>query len=346
MNNENQNDIDRQISGYFEGNLTPDESAALNAWLSESTENQEYFRQLKNIHDSSAYLMISTKEAWGKVMERISPERESYQIWRILQRVAAIMLLPLLLSVIWLVSDLQNRKEFNKNHFFIASAAYGSYTSFELPDGSKVWLNSGSQLKYPAEFNSKSREVFLSGEAYFEVHADLAAPFYVNTPYFVVRATGTHFNVVAYKNYLYPSVTLLEGKVSVRSIKDANAQGRTTYLKPQQHLDFDTLTGNTHVQYEDTYKYIAWKDGKLVFRNDLLSEVASRISLQYNVDIQIVGDRIKHYRYRATFENEPLDELLRLLKLSAPIDYREIKPILKSDSSYTRRRIIIYANNK
>lgn len=346
MNNENQHDIDRLITGYLEGNLTPDELAALTAWLSESTENQEYFRQLKNIHDSSAYLMISTKDAWEKVMEQIKPERESFPIWRILQRVAAIMLLPLLFSVIWLYSDQQNRQKFNENHFFIANAAYGSYTSFELPDGSKVWLNSGSQLKYPAEFNKKNREVFLSGEAYFEVHANSAVPFFVNTPYFVVRATGTHFNVVAYKNYLYPSVTLLEGKVSVSSINDSKAQGSTTYLKPQQHLDFDTLTGLAVVQNEDTYKYIAWKDGKLVFRNDPLSEVASRISLQYNVDIQIVGDRIKRYRYRATFENEPLDELLRLLKLSAPIDYREIKPSLKSDNSYSRRKIFIYAINK
>jgi ferric-dicitrate binding protein FerR (iron transport regulator) len=222
-------------------------------------------------------------------------------------------------------------------------AAFGSFSMLELPDGSKVWLNSGSSLQYPDKFNEDNRIVYLTGEAYFEVHSDETVPFLVNTSYFTVKATGTRFSVRAEKNFRIPSVTLIEGKVSVRKLNSVENNGLITLLQPNQHMTYDTLTSQVAIQTEDTYKHVAWKDGKLVFRNDNISEVARRISLQYNVDIEIKGDEIKKYRYRATFENEPLGELLRLLKISSPIDYSEVKPKALPDGTFSRRKIIIFS---
>ena len=194
-------------------------------------------------------------------------------------------------------------------------------------------------------FSRHNRNVFLSGEAYFEVHSDATSPFLVNTPYFAVTATGTHFNVTSYKNNLTPSVTLVEGKVFVSEVSQDSKNDTLAILHPGQHMEYDTLLGKAIVQTVDTYKYVAWKDGKLVFRNDLLSEVVRRISLQYNVDIQVIGKKINKNRYRATFENQPLNEVLELLKMSAPIDYKEINPVHLPDNSFTKRKIIIYSTS-
>jgi ferric-dicitrate binding protein FerR (iron transport regulator) len=224
-------------------------------------------------------------------------------------------------------------------------AAFGTFSLLELPDGSKVWLNSGSSLRYPDKFSSDNRTVYLIGEAYFEVHSDKTMPFFVNTPYFTVKATGTKFSVRAEKKFLRPSVTLIEGKVAVEKPNKGAEANLIADLIPNQHMTYDTLNGHFTIQTEDTYKYVAWKDGKLVFRNDNICEVARRISLQYNVDIEIKGEQIKNYRYRATFEDEPLGELLRLLKISSPIDYQEIKQKELPDGTFSRRKIIISSTN-
>jgi len=279
-------------------------------------------------------------------MNHINHENKAITFWHFWQKVAAILLFPLLLSLAWfsIARNVEHRRM--ENSYNTITAAFGSFSSLELPDGSKVWLNSGSRLKYPMRFSEHNRNVFLNGEAYFEVHSNAALPFIVNTPYFAVKATGTRFNVTSYKNNLTPSVTLVEGKVSVREVSHSSHHDTLVFLHPGQHMEYDTLLGKTTIQSVDTYKYVAWKDGKLVFRNDLLSEVARRISLQYNVDIEVIGDKINKNRYRATFENQPLNELLELLKMSAPIDYKEINPVHLPDNSFSKRKIIIYSINK
>jgi len=246
--------------------------------------------------------------------------------------------------VFWMYSGNSFKKANSNITYNNVVAAFGTFSLLELPDGSKVWLNSGSSLRYPDKFINADRTVYLIGEAYFEVHSDEAKPFMVNTPFFTVKATGTKFNVRAEKNFRAPSVTLVDGKVAIRKPNSDKSKGLITFLQPSQHMIYDTLTGHVTIQTEDTYKHFAWKDGKLVFRNDNISEVARRISLQYNVDIEIKGNKIKRYRYRATFENEPLSELLRLLKISSPIDYLEIKPKVLPDGSFTRRKIIIFSS--
>jgi transmembrane sensor len=247
------------------------------------------------------------------------------------------------ISLFWITAGKNLKNANSDTSYNKVVAAFGTYSLIELPDGSKVWLNSGASLRYPDKFKNDNRIVYLVGEAYFEVHSDESKPFLVSTPYFTVKATGTRFNVRAEKNFRNPSVTLVEGKVAVRKTNSVKGNDLIAYLQPGQNMIYDTLNGYTNIQTEDTYKHVAWKDGKLVFRNDNISEVARRISLQYNVDIEIKGSEIKQYRYRATFENEPLGELLRLLKISSPIDYTEVKPKALPDGTFSRRKIIIYS---
>jgi len=346
MEEERTNRIDSLIFNYLQGNASKEEIEALDTWLFASVENLTYYGQLRNIWESSVDLPVSTEKALSKVIKQFNHEYTAITFWHFWQKIAAVLLFPLLLSVAWYSIARKAEHHRMEAAYNTVTADFGSFSSLELPDGSKVWLNSGSRLKYPVRFSEHNRHVYLKGEAYFEVHSDAAAPFFVNTPYFAIKATGTRFNVTSYKNHLPPSVTLVEGKVSVQEVSQTSHNETLAILHPGQHMEYDTLLGKTTIQTVDTYKYVAWKDGKLVFRNDFLSEVARRISLQYNVDIEIMGDKIKKSRYRATFENQPLNELLELLKMSAPIDYKEINPILMPDYTFSKRKIIIYSTDQ
>jgi ferric-dicitrate binding protein FerR (iron transport regulator) len=113
-------------------------------------------------------------------------------------------------------------------------------------------------------------------------------------------------------------------------------------MKPDQHLEYDASNHSTKLTEGDMYKYYAWKDNKMVFRNDLMTDVVKRISQLYGVEIELQGKELKTYRYRATFEDESLSEILRLLKLTAPINYREVKRELQADGSFSRPKIVIY----
>ncbi len=345
MENKDSGSVDNLIVNYLGGKASEEEILMLESWVGESAANKKYFNQFKNIWDASVELPISTDKALSKVLPRINKGKGHINFWQMLQRVAAVLFIPLLISMLWMYNgkyfkNLNSIVTYNK-----VVAAFGTYSLLELPDGSKVWLNSGSTMRYPEKFGNDNRIVELVGEGYFEVHADEEVPFLVNTPYFTVKATGTKFNIRAEKNFRSPSVTLVEGKVLVQKRNSAETGDLISYLQPNQHMIYDTLNGQFSIQTEDIYKHFAWKDGKLVFRNDNISEVARRISLQYNVDIEIKGTEIKKYRYRATFESEPLGELLRLLKISSPIDYTEVKPKALPDGTFSRRKIIIFSSS-
>lgn len=343
MDKNNSGLADNLIANYLGGNASEEEILTLESWIRESDENQKYYRQFKNIWEATVELPVSNDKALAKVLKQINTSDKGLTFWQLFQRVAAILFIPLVVSMLWMGLGKHTNNTYSALTYNKVVAAFGTFSQLELPDGSKVWLNSGSSLRYPDKFSKDNRTVYLIGEAYFEVHSDKTMPFFVTTPYFTVKATGTKFNVRAEKNFRSPSVTLIEGKVAVQKTNPNKTDDLITLLQPNQHMTYDTLSGNVNIQTEDTYKHFAWKDGKLVFRNDNISEVARRISLQYNIDIEIKGDEIKKYRYRATFENEPLGELLRLLKISSQIDYQEIKPEELPDGSFSRRKIIIFS---
>jgi ferric-dicitrate binding protein FerR (iron transport regulator) len=338
MEQKDDNKIDALIIKYYESKAIEDELVSLELWLNQSVKNQEYFKDMKTLLETSEPLSLSPEKALEKVLNKIGDKKTNRSIWQTLQRVAAVLFIPLLISV-FIINSVKNRNEIV--NFKTTDAAFGTVSTMELPDGSKVWLNAGSSLKYPEKFTKKERVVFLTGEAYFEVQSNESSPFTVTTPNLSVKATGTRFSVMAYPNSQKTTVTLAEGKVSVKNPEKSDK--KESFLLQNQHLSYNNSNGEIDIQNEDPYKHIAGKDGKLVFRNDLITEVARKISMQYNVDIEIQGEKIKNYRFRATFENEPLNELLRLLKLSSPIDYHEIDPKLLPDSTFSRRKIIIYS---
>jgi ferric-dicitrate binding protein FerR (iron transport regulator) len=180
-----------------------------------------------------------------------------------------------------------------------------------LPDGTRVWLNAASSLKYPTAFTGNERRVELTGEAYFEVSKDARKPFFVKTTNQTVAVLGTHFNINSYADEAATKTTLLEGSVKVTG----NTNQLTVKLKPDQQA-VNTVTAIDIKQDADIDEAVAWKNGKFLFRNTDLRTIMRQLSRWYDVDVEYLGNVAqKHYRGRIS-RNVPVSEIFQILKTS------------------------------
>ncbi len=332
----------RLLKNFTEGRYSFRDFKRISLWFEDSSmrtelesaigEHWDEFREDEN--ESRKDLSI----IYDQLREQIrleKPESVSFQrrFIRLYSRIAAILLLPLLIYTVSILLD--------KNHTPINSwaeiyAPPGARTQFVLPDGSKGWLNSNTQLRYPLNFG-QNRHISLSGEAYFEVRKNKDYPFVVATPNLDVKVTGTIFSVSALRDENTTEVILQEGVVEV----DNSGIGLKSVLKPDQKFVFDNLNKKYQTTNLNAVQYNAWKDGLLIFRNEPLDDVFKRLSRWYNVKINISDEQIKRYKYRATFKNEPIEEVIRLIALTLPIEYRIQKRSYDENGVYAVREITI-----
>lgn len=348
MNNFEQEETLPLIAKYLSGNANTVEIAELESWIKDSPSNWKYFMQEKNIWhsldksiDSSK---ISTERALAIFMKQISKESTIIKLWKYFQTAAAILIIPLVLGGLFWQKFTVPEKAVTTYKEVITSN--GSRLVFNLDDGTKVWLNAGSSLKYPDKFTSQQRSVYLKGEAYFEVKSDVSKPFIVNTQSISVKATGTKFNVRAFMGQKQSEVSLLSGKVSVFKSGVAD-KSIISLLKANQHLDYNTISQQGEVEEGDLYKFVAWREGKLIFRNDPLSDVLERIGEFHNVHFQFKDKKLLEYRYHITFQNESLPEILEILKASSPMDFKIMKRNADlPDGSIPKQEIIIFPKRR
>lgn len=361
------------INKFFSREISESEIESLKVWLDSDRENRkifdeenelwqesgikvqnEYFDADKAWTELAAILNFRGKESIKAASEE-APGREqsvtpkNFQVktlWHFWQKVAAIIIIPLLIGTnLWISQKSKEKVASNVDDvvYYEIFAAFGGRTSLRLADSTLVWLNSGSTLKYPNKFSNDYRQVFLKGEAYFEVNNKDNIPFIVQTSTLQVKATGTKFNVQEYSSNHFSEVALVSGKVFVNELYKKDKHYLTTELYPNQCLIYNRKTKEKHITDEDIYKYISWKDGKLIFRNDPLEEVVNKLSMMFNVDIEIRGNELKNYRYRATFEEESLEEILKLLRLSSPVNFKEVERVALPDGSFPKKKVIIYS---
>lgn len=205
----------------------------------------------------------------------------------------------------------------------IETPAAGQY-QLNLPDGTKVWLNSASSLKYPVRFNGKSRNVTLSGEAYFEVAKSKTMPFIVHTKgnrglEQEILVLGTHFNVNAYQDNATIKTTLIEGSVEVNSAA-ASGLKRSALLRPGQQSVLDQNLISVHEA--DTESIIGWKNGLFVFDNHPIKEAMKQVSRWYDVEVVYQGD-FENIKVGGTISRKyTLKQTLRLLELTGKFKFK------------------------
>ena len=197
----------------------------------------------------------------------------------------------------------------------------GGFYQLALSDGSKVWLNSMTEFRFPVAFTGEERKVYLTGEAYFEVAPNSKHPFIVVTEEGMeVKVYGTEFNMNTYQHGVVQTV-LVSGKVGIR----VNATGKEVMLAPRQMAEYSEKTGMVRVEDTDPYRYIAWKDGEFVFERETIEEIMERLGRWYDVKVFYENESLKQKRFTGVISRyEDIEQVLRLIEGPATLRF-EVK---------------------
>ncbi|WP_299578676.1 FecR domain-containing protein [uncultured Sunxiuqinia sp.] len=200
---------------------------------------------------------------------------------------------------------------------------YGKKSMIMLSDGTKVWLNAGSQLVYPSVFLRNKREVVLVGEAYFDVAQNQKKPFIVRTAELNVRVFGTKFDVSAYPEDEFVATTLEEGSVGLEiKGKGLLAEDKQILLKPNQKISMNKTTRETTVRLVDVSMHTSWKEGILKSESEDLSRLVKKIERYYNIHITLSDPLVGLYKISGKLDlGKSPEEVLNVVKLTVPIDW-------------------------
>ena len=338
---------------YLQGNCSKKEFEQLLLWIREDSLNTSDRGMIKDVWDdfepeAGPFERIKYTQVLDKIHHQININQNSTplviqkslpknRILSILTRAAAILLLPVLSLLFYTNLPDRNGYADNLNDLEVEAPA-GSMMHVELGDGTKVWLNHGSKLKYPHQFEGENRKVFLTGEAYFEVAHNAKVPFIVGTNYLDVKATGTAFNVSAYPEDDNIETTLVEGKVILyesKSNREINA------LSPGECLKFIAQKNLFTIESGNTEKYTAWKEGLLVFKNERVEDVAKKLARWYNVEVEIANVKVNEFTFTATFMDETLPQVLELMTLATPVSYQLTLREKLPDGSFSKQKVLI-----
>lgn len=309
---------------YVNSVLHPDEFTLFTEFIAKESNEPVIDKLLRPLWDNNlndeAELPAPNPELRAKIVQTIlqNENRTANKRLKLLNaglKVAAVLIVGLIASTLFFYNQVSPKEQTAFDHGLLQtiSVPYGARTNLTLPDGSQVWLNSGSTLSYHSRFGA-TRNVSLQGEAFFKV-AKNDSPFIVQTRDGEVLVKGTVFNVKAYSDESFQT-TLLEGVVRIK----ANKAGEELTLKPGQQAGI----ANTKLQVRsvETDLFSSWKDGKLIFRNEYLPHVIKRLERWYNVKIDLSNDkRLAEISYTGTIEMESFSEVLQLLKVTAPINF-------------------------
>lgn len=330
-------EFDILLARDFDGSISIEEQNRLNELCS----NDDSYRRLYTSYKKIKYVSnppfdidsIDLDAAENVVMKKINSSASDnnksapqFILWW--QRVAAVLIIPLLVASIYLWTG-NNRDTQSVKSLQTVTTLPGTRSQLTLPDGSVVWLNSGSILKFPMQFEGNERRVTLEGEGYFAINSSNESPFYIDMNGAEVMVTGTELNVECYPNDSNYRVILVNGRANVITHENIIVD-----LKPNQCFSANTITGESDLYFTDANLYGKWRDGILAFRDESLENVFKRIGRTFNTDIKIIDNRLANHKYRATFEYESLQQILDAIELSAPIKYNYRK-ITDGESSKT-----------
>lgn len=201
----------------------------------------------------------------------------------------------------------------------------GGIYAVNLSDGTKVWLNSKSSLKYPVEFSAHKRTVTLEGEAYFEVAKNPNSPFTVKTKSGNVTVLGTHFNVSSYMEDQVFAATLAEGKVKVSGTAN-DSEKTSVILTPGQQARIYHKNEDIKVAEVDPVAYTAWKDGRFYFENESLKSILAKMSRWYNFNVKFENKSLEQIKFTGiVLKQEPIDHLLDIISKTSNVKYKITK---------------------
>lgn len=362
MNEINQKNIQSEdlIIRFLTKKASQEDLVSLRLWLKESSSNQRRYDEIcdlwlasKQIHHKNEF---NPQKAWQKTNRSRSFDQQPNQDIQIKdtgffihwQKVAAIFIFFFITGSIVTYLTRHNVSQAIVSAYTEHYVPYGSKSLVILPDGTKVWINSGSRLRYSQKFNTVDRQVTLDGEAYFDVHKNALKPFFVKTSGVTIKVLGTAFNVKAYRDEETIETTVERGLVQVYSNNSAQKAIEKVFLQPKQKATYikgqiaiirdemaaKTVTGfgkqkqtvvevNSIIIKNDVATELAtsWKDKRWIIEREELEDLAVKIERRYNVKIDFADSNLKSFVFSGVLDDESLEQVLEIIKLSAPIRY-------------------------
>ena len=364
--------MDELLIKYLTGSATEGERETVRAWISEKPRHGVYFDELKDIYQLTGVIRrpsgFDLKEGWGRVKsgyyrERLKAEvqnRKAFQrkTFAVIGMSAAAAVIIAFFIGFYGTPGLRGNKILAYNEIVVPLGAKSMLT---LADGTKVWLNAGSKFRYPVNFLSDKREVYLEGEAFFNVTKNKHKQFVVKTSGIDVKVFGTKFNVKSYPDEDLIQTTLVEGSVEIETHTE-NSESKTVKLKPNQTATFYKSLPATKTAEEkdknisstpvvnpsdnisvsekiDPLPVTSWKDHQWVIVGEELGQLAVKFERRYNVRITFRDESLKKYKFSGTLEDETFEQVLKVVQLSAPILYTidGNNVVFRVDPSYQKK---------
>ena len=311
------------INKYLTGQCSEEELVEVNTWMKESEENARQLFRMEEIYHLGKFdqyaneqrILRAEKQLYKKLDEEKSKQKIALNMQRWMKYAAMIAVILVIGggAGYWLYQNGNNQQ------MMVAVANEGIVKEVILPDGTKVWLNNSATLKYPREFSEKERNVYLDGEAYFEVTKNRHKPFTVQSDAMRVRVLGTTFNFKSDKNCRIAEATLIEGEIEVKGNKE---EGQII-LVPGQRAELNKNNGRLTVKQVNAKLDAVWHDNLIPFQQADIFTISKALERFYDVKIILSPDIQADKTYSGVLKRKSnIESVLKSLQNSIPIDYK------------------------
>ncbi|THU40233.1 DUF4974 domain-containing protein [Niastella caeni] len=324
MDNEN---ILELMSRVLSGEATPEEQAVLEIAIAQDSyllARYKLMQQFWNEHEtvSPAAVEDALQKVLGQLQLQQSAPVKKIDPRRLWKRglAAAVVVMALGCTGLWYFTN--RNVNTTPDSLLEKQNARGTKSTIVLPDGSKIWLNADSKIKYPASFTGHLREVYLNGEAFFDVAKDPKKPFIIHLNKGTVKVLGTSFNVRAYDNEKLIETSVATGRVAfIPDRSTAKQQPDTIYITPNNKVRYSLSDNQVKVEPTAAAEDKAWTEGKLIFKAITLEEIAIELERNFGKQVIFIDDEPKYYRLTGAFENNSLEEILFYLSKTKNFNY-------------------------
>jgi transmembrane sensor len=272
--------------------------------------------ETKDITPPPPYFKKLFARLWSKIENTKSKPISKVKILQTFSKIAAAVVIGLFLGMY--INSVRSKKH---PVYYSAHSPKGSISEMILPDSSIIFLNADSRIKYSVDGEKGIREVFLDGEAWFDVNKKKKKPFIVHTTYYDIHVTGTQFNVKSYESDNKIFTTLEEGQIIINST-DKCKLAENIVLKPGEQIVLDKETKQIAIKTVNTQWFTSWKENKLIFVNMGLKELIVLLERKYGVDIEVNNNALLDLHFDGTIKNETIIEILEIIKKTLPVNYK------------------------
>lgn len=338
--------LPEKLAAYLAGELSAAERETLEKHLAENPESEKLHQQMRVIWQPKSAPAFDSPRAFRKLTERIrteglltndpdaEPDEASVRTLRPtpwLRWAAAVAVPVLAVAAFFYTRPRPAQPVVPQASLLEKVIPVGQKSFLTLPDGSKVWLNADSKLKYPKAFAGNTREVYLEGEAFFDVVKNPKQPFVIRTTQAQIQVLGTSFDVKAYPDSKTVEAVVVTGKVKVSDPADDK---NFVLLQPNEkgvyRAENRKIVKTTLAQQEEKAEYVDWKIGTLAFHDESIPEIAAKLERWYGVKVEADEAALASCRVTARFDNnQPIDKILDYIRMVTPIEYIQEGTVIK-----------------